>query len=448
MSEFFPLLMFPALFFGVLTGVPVALVLCLVGFLFALFGVVFFEGFLWSDFGFLPLKIFGTFSNATLLSVPLFIFMGVALEQSRIAEDLLETTERLLTRFRGGLLYGLVIVGGLLAASTGIVGATVVTMGTLSLPSLLKHGYRKEISCGTICAAGTLGQILPPSIVLILLGDMMNVPVADLFAGAVLPGLLLVLLYLCYLVLHFSRSAPSPTDHQAADLSESIGAQPLSLRQISTHLLPPLLLIFLVLGSILGGVASPSEAAGCGASAALLIALLKGRFSLHLVRETARQTTFLTSMVFTLLFGAQIFSTVFRGMNGDEVLLSLLRGFGEETTHLFWAVMLFFFILGFFLDFIEICFIFVPVITPALTGDGSTNSVWLALLIALNLQTSFLTPPFGFSLFYLRGVAPDSISTAAIYRGVIPFIALQGAVFLLVYLFPPLVLWLPALLHP
>lgn len=430
--------MFPALLLGILSGFPVAFVLSAVGLLFGLFGHYWLDIFPMTDFGFISSKIFGVIGNVTLIAVPLFIFMGITLEKSGIAEELLGTTERLFSRVRGGLLFGLIFVGALLAASTGIVGATVVTMGALSLPPLLKRNYDPKLCAGTICASGTLGQIIPPSIVLILLADMMNIAVADLFAGAIVPGLLLVLGYALYVFVQVSVN-PSlvPVAIQETDTRAS-------LREILGVLIPPLILVILVLGSILLGIASPTEAAGCGAITALGLALFRRKLTLQTLREISERTTYLTAMVFTLLFGAQVFAVVFRGMYGDEVLIECLEVFSEEEALLFWLVMGFFFLLGFFLDFLEICFIFVPVITPMLTQELDMPAIWIAVLIAINLQTSFLTPPFGFSLFYLRGVATKSeLSTMDIYRGVIPFVLIQLAVLALVYAFPELALSLP-----
>ncbi|MCB0320614.1 MAG: TRAP transporter large permease subunit [Bdellovibrionales bacterium] len=439
-TEVFPLLMFPAMFVGVLSGFPVAFVLAAVGLLFGLVGHFWLDAFVLSDFGFVSAKIFGVMSNVTLISVPLFIFMGMVLERSGIAEDLLQASEQMLRKTQGGVLYGLVLVGTLLAASTGIVGATVITMSLLSLPPLLERKYDSALAAGTICASGTLGQIIPPSIVLILLADMMNLAVADLFAGAIVPGLLLVLSYLAYIKIRISlnpKLAPSWDENQQR---ESLH---ISLKSIASAMLPPLCLMVVVLGSILFGIASPTESAGCGAFGAIVIAVMRRRFSKEKLREALRATTSLTSMVFTLLIGAQVFSVVFRGMYGDDVLVETLATWQDKPSMMLWMVMLFFFILGCFLDFLEICFIFVPILTPILVLHGGYSPLWLAILIAINLQTSFLTPPFGFSLFYLRGVAPPEVSTADIYKGAIPFVVMQILVLITVYLFPGLILWFP-----
>lgn len=437
LEEIFPLLMFPALLLGILSGFPVAFVLSGIGLIFGLIGHFWLDIFFLSDFGFISSKIFGVIENVTLIAVPLFIYMGITLERSQIAEELLETVEQLLHRTKGGLLYGIVLVGALLAASTGIVGATVVTMGALSLPVLLKRRYDSALSTGTICAAGTLGQIIPPSIVLILLADMMNVGVADLFAAAIIPGLLLITLYLSYIFVIIRRR---PQLTPSTDIRSGQGVR---ISQIVRLILPPLLLITLVLGTILCGIASPTEAAACGALGALALATYRKKLSRALLHDVAVRTTHLTAMVFALLFGAQVFGVVFRGMYGDEILIEMLSVLEDYEHLLFWAIMLFFFILGFFLDFLEICFIFIPIITPILTDHLEMPPVWVAILIALNLQTSFLTPPFGFSLFYLRGVAPKEVQTSDIYRGIIPFVILQIVTILLVFSFPALALWLP-----
>jgi tripartite ATP-independent transporter DctM subunit len=366
---------------------------------------------------------------------------------------LLETLSALFGSIRGGLGISVTIVGMLLAASTGIVGATVVTMGLLSLPTMLKRGYSAEISTGTICASGTLGQIIPPSIILVMLGDVISsayqraqlaqgiyspetVSVGDLFAGALLPGLLLVVLYIAYLlivaIVNPAAMPPHATDPDAR----------VSVMDVFHALFAPLILIFAVLGSILAGIATPTEAAGVGAAGSLLIALTRGQLSVERLREISQGTLRISSMVFLILIGASIFSLVFRGYGGDDgvrALLSALPG-GVFTAML--AVMLVMFLLGFVLDFIEITFVVVPIVGPVLLGMG-LDPIWLGIMIAINLQTSFLTPPFGFALFYLRGVAPASVTTAQIYRGVIPFVAIQLGVLLILALFPGLVTWLP-----
>lgn len=442
-ADFLPLLMFPVLFLLILTGFPVAFVLGGTGIVFGLIGH-FFEIFSLSDFGFLPARIFGVISNFTLIAVPLFILMGLTLEKSGIAEELLDCVEILFRPIKGGFTVSIVFVGALLAASTGIVGATVVTMGLLSLPPMLARGYDRSLSCGTIAASGTLGQIIPPSIVLVLLGDMMNVAVADLFAAALLPGLLLIGLYMIYILI---RSKFNPALAPQQEFSRDLILNTTFARRLLAALIPPIALIAMVLGSILFGVASPTESAGCGAFAALSLALLKRKLAMDVLQDILLRTTSITSMVFTLLIGAQVFSIVFRGMYGDEIIIDLIQNLDASANMILFVVMALVFILGFFLDFIEICFIVVPIITPLLAGELGFDKVWLAILLAVNLQTSFLTPPFGFALFYLKGVAPEEVRTIDIYRGVMPFVALQLLALLLLSCFPKIVSFLPELLY-
>ncbi len=433
-----PLLMFVALFAGILTGYPVAFVLAITGVLFGLIGYGC-DIFMLSDFGFISSKIFGVISNFTLVAVPLFIFMGITLERSGIAEDLIAAIDHLMRRFRGGLTLTLILVGALLAASTGIVGATVVTMGIISLPAMVERGFCKKLSCGTIAASGTLGQIIPPSIVLILLADMMNIAVADLFAAAVFPGLLLVSAYAGYVFIH-SRLWPELSPLPEAQ--DTLAASELTLLLLKS-LAPPFLLIFLVLGSILFGIASPTEAAACGAVAALILTALKKKFTRKLLIDVAERTTSITSMVFTLLIGAQVFSVTFRGLYGDEIIIDMVTSFSTHSGLILFLVMVLLFVLGFFLDFFEICFILIPILSPLLIQELGMNPIWIAILIAINLQTSFLTPPFGFALFYLKGVAPPEITTVDIYKGIIPFVLIQLLVLTLIWIFPQLTLYLP-----
>ncbi|SME91503.1 TRAP transporter large permease [Pseudobacteriovorax antillogorgiicola] len=432
MEDYLPLLMFPALLLFLLSGYPVAFVLSGVALLFAALGT-YLDIFYWQDLGFIPTRVFGIISNFTLLAVPLFVFMGITLEKSGVAESLLKSISQLFHGFRGSLAIAVVAVGALLAASTGIVGATVVTMGVLSLPTMIQSGYDKRLATGTIAASGTLGQIIPPSIVLVLLGDMMNVDVGDLFAGAIIPGLLLVLFYAFYVLLKSRGQSASSA------MSEDTRA---SWQELLSALAPPLLLVILVLGTILGGLASPTEAASCGATGALIIALWKGKFSWDLIRQVSQETVQTTSMVFMILLGAQFFGVVFRGLHGDELIVDVIDQLALSKYWILFALMLLLFILGFFLDFLEICFIVIPIIMPIMTGLGF-DPLWLAILIAVNLQTSFLTPPFGFALFYLKGVAPKDIKTMDIYRGVLPFVGIQMLALVLITVFPQLVLWLP-----
>ncbi len=425
-------LMFLSLMLMLMLGYPVAFTL---GAIAVLFGGVFL-GF--DFFHLLPLRIWGVMTNFTLLAVPLFIFMGIVLDKSGLAEDLLETMGLLFGRLRGGLAVSVVLVGALLAATTGVVGATVVTMGIIALPTMLRRNYSRQLATGTIAAAGTLGQIIPPSIVLILLGDVMGVPVGRLFIGAVVPGVLLVALFLVYISLYaWLRPEVAPAITAEAD-------GPL-LRKVLLTLLPPLILVVGVLGSIFFGIASPTESAAVGALGALLLATLHGQLTLDKLREAMQLTTRLTSMVFLILIGATAFGLVFRGMGGDHLVLDVMTNLPGGTVGFLVASMLLIFLLGFFLDFLQICFIVVPILAPIAAGMG-VDLLWLAVLIAINLQTSFLTPPFGFSLFYLKAVAPKDIRIQHIYRGIIPFISIQVGAIILLCLFPILVTWLPDLM--
>jgi len=450
--EWVALLLFLSVIVVLLAGFPVAFTLGGTALIFAGIGVLtgaFNEALLSG----LPNRVFGIMNNVTLIAVPLFVFMGVTLERARIAEELLDTLSGLFGSLRGGLGISVTLVGMLLAASTGIVGATVVTMGLLSLPTMLRRGYSPEISAGTICASGTLGQIIPPSIILVMLGDVMTsayqqaqlemgvfspktVSVGDLFAGALIPGLLLVLLYVLYIVIvAFFRPDTMPAHKR--DPHESVG-----FLQVLHALLPPLGLIFAVLGSILMGVATPTEAAGVGALGALLLAALRKEMNFKRLQEIMQNTLKISSMVFLILIGASVFSLVFRGYGGDDGVRAILGSLPGGVIGAVFVVMLVMFLLGFVLDFIEITFVVVPIVGPVLLAMG-LDPVWLGIMIAINLQTSFLTPPFGFALFYLRGVAPPEITTPQIYRGVIPFVAIQLLTLLLLAAFPDLVTWLP-----
>ena len=431
-----PFLMFAMLLIVLLSGFPVAFVLSGTALMFALIGH-WLDIFYLSDLGFLPSRIWGIMTNFTLVAVPLFIFMGLTLERSGIAANLLRTISALFRRQRGSLAIAALFVGALLAASTGIVGATVVTMGVITLPTMLKEGYDQRLACGTIAASGTLGQIIPPSIVLVILGDMMNVDVGDLFVGALLPGTLLIFFYFLYIkwkVVKYPESAP---------MSTTLSGQDISLVQVSQSLLPPLLLILLVLGSILFGLASPTEAASCGAMGALMMTVGKKKLSLTELLMISKETAKITSMVFLILIGAQFFGVVFRGLGGDELLIEFIMSLSLDRSFILFILMAITFILGFYLDFLEICFIIIPIISPIFTAMGF-NPLWVAILFALNLQTSFLTPPFGFALFYLKGIAPDPVTTATIYRGIIPFVIIQLVAMGAVAYFPALVTWLPS----
>ena len=437
MLEALPLILFALIFILILIGYPVAFT---IGGLSILVGVFVFD----IDFFYLlSLRISGTMSNFVLIAVPLFVYMGIMLEKSGLAESLLETMALLFGRFRGGLAISVVVVGALLAASTGIVGATVITMGLISLPTMLKRGYSAEIATGTIASSGTLGQIIPPSVVLVLLGSVLNVSVGDLFSAAILPGVALVSLYLLYIIIYamiFPDMAPCMPEEEIA----AFRSKGMALRVIKAFLLP-FLLIIAVLGSIFAGVASPTEAAAVGALGATLLTMLQGKFSKEVHRKVIRETTFLTCMVFIILIGATAFSLIFRGLEGDSFLINLIQSADLTPTNFLIMVMVAVFIAGFFIDFIEIIFIFVPVVAPIFSALG-IDLLWIGILLALNLQTSFLTPPFGFSLFYLKGVAPEGVKTTSIYKGIIPFVIIQIVFVGLVISYPEIVSYLPALL--
>lgn len=439
-----------------MAGFPVAFTLAGTALLFAglgsllgVFDPVFLEAF--------PNRLYGIMTNQILVAVPLFVFMGIMLERARIAEQLLDTLGSLFGSLRGGLAISVTLVGMLLAASTGIVGATVVTMGLLSLPTMLKRGYDPALSCGTICAAGTLGQIIPPSIILVLLGDVLSsayqqaqldmgifspdtISVGDLFAGALLPGLLLVALYITYLLIT-GWLRPHTLPAMAADKRQTK-----SLSEIITALFPPLILIFAVLGSILAGVATPTEAASIGALGAIILAATHKQLNWQRLGEVARATAEITAMVFLILIGASLFSLVFRGFGGDELVQQLLNDLPGGVFGAMLAVMALMFVLGFVLDFIEITFVVVPIVGPILLAMG-IDPVWLGVMIAINLQTSFLTPPFGFALFYLRGVAPKEITTLDIYKGVIPFVLIQLLALMIIAYWPAIATWLPSVIY-
>ena len=436
MNEIMPFLLFLSLFGLLMLGFPVA---------FTLGGVSLFFGLLTFGFDFfnlLPLRIWGVMTNYVLIAVPLFIYMGVMLEKSGLAEELLETMALLFGRLRGGLAVSVVIVGALLAASTGIVGATVVTMGLLSLPTMLKRGYSPELASGAIAASGTLGQIIPPSIVLVLLGSVLNVSIGDMFIGAIIPGFILVFFYLLW-ILFVALTRPEAAPSMPATELEKFRGKAMVVR-IFRAFLPPILLMIAVLGSIFAGIASPTEAAAVGAFGAGLLTLIRGRLNYQTLKAVMHETTYLTCMVFIILVGATAFGLVFRGMDGDKILTRMILE-ANLGPHAFLAiVMLAIFIAGFFIDFIEITFIIVPVVAPIFV-HLNVNLLWLGILIAMNLQTSFLTPPFGFSLFYLKGVAPASVTTGHIYRGIIPFIVIQLVTLALVILFPQMATYLPSI---
>ncbi len=430
--EVWALVMFVVIMILLIMGYPVAFTLGAVSFLFG--GIALGLDF----FSLLPLRIWGIMTNFTLLAVPLFIFMGIVLEKSGLARDLLESMAELFGGLRGGMAVSIVAVGALLAATTGIVGATVVTMGIIALPLMLKHGYKPELATGVIAASGTLGQIIPPSIILILLGDVIGVPVGRLFVGAVTPGLLLVFLFILYiLAISWLKPEIAPSISNENTVYDAI-----FFIKVAKSLLPPLILMVTVLGSIFFGIASPTESAAFGALGALILALVHRRLTLHKLKESMQQTTRYTSMVFFILIGATAFGLVFRGMGGDTLVHELLTNLPGGMWGFIAVSMLLIFVLGFFLDFIELCFVVVPILSPIVLFFN-IDLLWFAILIAVNLQTSFLTPPFGFSLFYLKAVVPETIKITHIYRGIIPFVAIQLVVILILLAFPQVTLWLP-----
>lgn len=440
-----------------LLGFPVAFSLAGTALIFGLVGMGFgvFDP---SNFGSLANRYIGTMTNEVLVAVPLFIFMGVMLERTGIAEALLTTMGKLFGNLRGGLGISVVLVGALLAASTGVVGATVVTMGLISLPAMLRAGYDPKLATGVICASGTLGQIIPPSTVLIFMGDMLSginaqvqmekgnfapepVSVGALFAGAFLPGMLLVVLYIGWMIF---KAITDPKSCPATPVPESEKQH--LLREVMVALVPALALIIAVLGSILGGIATPTEAASVGSVGAILLALIKRKFSLKVLQETVVSTASITSMVFIILFGAAVFSVVFRLMGGDNLVHEFLSAMPGGAIGATIVVMLIMFVLGFILDTFEIIFIVIPITAPVLLALG-VDPIWLGVAVGVNLQTSFLTPPFGFSLFYLRGVAPPRVTTGMIYKGAIPFVGLQVVAIIILMLVPQIATWLPRLIY-
>ena len=455
-AEFLSLLMFGVTCGILLLGFPVAFTLAGVPLAFALIGagLDLFDLQLLSA---LPSRYFGVMTNEVLVAVPLFVFMGVMLERSRIAEQLLATMGLLFGRMRGGLGISVIAVGAVLAASTGIVGATVVTMGLLSLPSMLKAGYDPKLATGIICSSGTLGQIIPPSIVLVLLGDILQganteaqlakgnfapepVSVVDLFAGAFIPGLILVALYVGWVLI---KAILQP---ESCPALVGVEGRPDDMtRRVIKAVVPPALLIFVVLGSILAGAATPTESAAVGAVGAMALAAMQRQFDLAILREVMRSTMKISAMVFVILLGASVFSLVFRGFGGDEFVAAILKDMPGGAFGAMLAVMALMFLMGFFLDFIEIIFVVVPIVGPILL-QMDIHPVWFGVMIAINLQTSFLTPPFGFALFYLRGVAPPEITTMQIYRGIVPFVLIQILGLCIVAYWPGLATWLPQML--
>ncbi len=459
-QEIFIVLMLVSLLAVLMTGFPVAFTLSGVALFFGIFGS-FFDLFDMAFIQALPNRIYGIMTNDLLIAVPLFVFMGVMLERSKIAEELLDTMAHLLGSLKGGLGISVTLVGALLAASTGIVGATVVTMGLLSLPTMLKRGYSPTISTGTICAAGTLGQIIPPSIVLILLGDQISaayqqaqlakgnfapdsISVTDLFMGALIPGLCLVALYIIWQII-YANIYPDKMPTIPKSERDALEFKELCKRVLKV-LIPPLVLIIAVLGSILMGLATPTESAGVGAIGAIILAFSRKQLSFKILKEVATSTAQTTSMVFTILIGAAMFSLVFRGFGGDDIVADFLMNLEGGVVTAIVITMVLMFILGFFLDFIEIIYVVLPIIGPAILMMD-INPLWFAIMIAVNLQTSFLTPPFGFALFYLRGVAPKSVLTTDIYKGAVPFVLIQILMLGILAIYPELATWLPSIMY-
>ena len=455
MAEFIPLIMFVTVCLVLLAGFPVAFSLAGTAIIFAGIGVLT-DTFNAAFLGAIPNRLYGDMTNSALVAVPLFVFMGVLLQKSNLAENLLSNMADVMGGFRGSLAISVILVGMMIAASTGIVGATVIAMGLISLPIMLERKYDQSLSAGTICATGTLGQIIPPSIALVLLGDVLSganqkaqidmgnlagktVSVGDLFMGAIIPGLLLVIAYILYVLIR-AYSSPLIAPKQEIKKIEN------KWKIIFTALMPPLVLIISVLGSILAGIATPTEAAGVGGLGAILLAASSKTLNKKNLTESVETTTEITAMVFMILIGSSIFSLVFRGFGGDDLVAGI---FDQMPGGIFGAmliVMIIIFLLGFILDFIQITFVVVPIVGPVLLSMG-IDPIWLGIMIAINLQTSFLTPPFGFALFYLRGVAPESLPTTAIYRGVIPFIIIQIALLFSLALFPEIVTFLPEAIY-
>ena len=451
MVEFIPLLMFGVICLVLLAGFPVAFSLAGTALMFAGIGVL--TGTFESAFlGAIPNRLYGDMTNMTLVAVPLFVFMGVLLEKSNLAQDLLSNMSEVIGGFRGSLAIAVIFVGALIAASTGIVGATVIAMGLISLPIMLSRSYDPSLSAGTICATGTLGQIIPPSIALVILGDVLSaayqqsqlnignfsartVSVGDLFMGALIPGIILVFCYALYVIIRAYLS-PQMAPSQKTEIIKG------RWKIMLTSLLPPFVLISSVLGSILLGIATPTEAAGVGALGAILLAVSKKSLNRKNLTEAVETTTEITAMVFMILLGSSIFSLVFRGFGGDDLITGIFTELPGGAFGAVLLVMVIIFLLGFILDFIQITLVVVPIVGPALLMLG-VDPIWLGIMIAINLQTSFLTPPFGFALFYLRGVAPDTLATKDIYRGVIPFILIQIGLLIALAIFPELVTALP-----
>jgi tripartite ATP-independent transporter DctM subunit len=433
-SEILVLLMLAGFFVLLLAGVPVALTLATTGFV---FGVL---GFGTDLFNLLPARIYGVVANYQWLAIPLFVFMGVMLEKSRLADDLLDVVGHLAGGLRGGMAIGIIVVGVLMGATTGIVGATVITLGLLTLPTLLKRGYDPGIACGAICASGTLGQIIPPSLILILLADILQLSVGTLFAAAVIPGMLLAAIYCVYIII-IGMVKPELVPPIPVAERDAVSRRQLWVRFFKV-VVPPVLLVMAVLGSIIGGIAAPTEAASMGALGAILVTAFAGRFSFQVLRDTCQSTAKITAMMMFILICAQVFALAFRGLHGEDLINDLFEFLPGGVNADIWFLILLIFVLGFFIEWIEISYIAVPLFLPIFAQQG-VDLVWLGMLICVTMQTSFLTPPFGWALFFLRGVAPPGVTTRHMYMGVLPFVGMQMLAVLLVFLFPQLALWLP-----
>lgn len=433
-TEILAILMLVAFFGMLMAGVPVAITLAATGFVFG------FLGFGTGLFNLLPARIFGVVSNYLWLAIPLFVFMGVMLEKSRLAEDLLDVVGHFAGGLRGGMALGIIGVGVLMGATTGIVGATVITLGLLTLPTLIRRGYDPGVACGAICASGTLGQILPPSLILILLSDILQLSVGTLFAAAVMPGLLLAAIYCTYIVI-LGMVRPDMAPPVPKKERDAMPRAELWLRLFKV-VLPPVLLVFSVLGSIIGGVAAPTEAASMGALGSILVTAFAGRMSFSVLKETVRATTRISAMVMFILICAQVFALAFRGLHGEDLIFALFEFLPGGINADIWFLIVLIFVLGFFIEWIEISYIAVPLFLPVFLAQN-VDLVWLGMLICVTLQTSFLTPPFGWALFFLRGVAPPEVTTRHMYLGVLPFVAMQLLAVVLVFFFPQIALWLP-----
>ena len=436
-TEIIAFLMLGGFFIMLMIGIPVAISLATVGFVFG------FIGFGDTLFNLLPARVFGVVGGYQWLAIPLFIFMGIMLEKSRLADDLLDVIGHLAGGVKGGMAIGIILFGALMGATTGIVGATIITLGLLTLPTFLRRGYDKGIACGTIMASGTLGQIIPPSLILILLSDILQLSVGTLFAAAVMPGLLLTFVYITYL---FIQGLMKPELMPPIPIEErsKVSGKELWVRFWKV-VVPPIMLVVAVLGSIVGGVAAPTEAAAMGSFGAILVTAFSGRLTWERLKATMVDTTKISALMMFILICAQVFSLAFRGLNGEELIAKLFNVVPGGVNSDIWLMLLLIFVLGFFLEWIEISYIAVPLFMPILLSQGA-DPVWVAMMITVCLQSSFLTPPFGWALFYLKGVAPPEVLIKHLYKGAIPFIAMQGVTLYLVFQFPQISLWLPKLI--